>query len=326
MRKGRDMAWKALNFVNDPVPNRELSMVDDRLWRLDVAPKNIYVAAPLTQQGEASRFALQLMDAGFNVTSRWLRRDFSTKPSKDNWESYKALEEEMGRIDLEDVLRSDTLIILADKPSTSGGYHVELGIFLGAGRTNIIAVGNRPNVFFWLDNVRWTIGTEGLVEWLQDPRHGKQTLSEVSYIELNNGGADGRGEACGGLTHGVDDPALYSDSTDSLTSYDEFVEEMWFYDPAKHGGCPELAYTALKMSGEAGETAEKIGKIYRDNAGVILEQSKLSLLKELGDQLFYITKLAHMLGATLDDVARINREKLKDRLARGKMRGDGDDR
>ena len=133
------------------ISNRSLSLVDDRLWKLSVQPKNVYVAASLNNQEVALRFSLQLQDAGFQVTSRWLRRDFSKKPTKDDWPAYVALEEEMGNINLQDLDRADTLVLLADVPSTSGGFCVELGYFLGARRTNIVVVGERPNVFFWVD-------------------------------------------------------------------------------------------------------------------------------------------------------------------------------
>ncbi len=109
-----------------------------------------------------------------------------------------------------------------------------------------------------------------------------------------------------------------------LLDYDDFVDESWFYDPAKHGGMPELGYAALKLAGEGGEAAEKVGKAYRDNGGKL--EDVPSFLKELGDILFYVVKLAHLNGATLDDVVKLNMAKLRDRAARGKMRGSGDNR
>jgi hypothetical protein len=156
----------------NPIPNKLLSMADDRLWRLDVKPKAVYVAASLLNQAAATQLADQLIAAGFTCTSRWLRRDFSKKPTKDDWRARVALEEEMGRIDVEDVLSADTLIILANQPSSSGGYHVELGLFLGAGKTNAIVVGERRNVFYWTEHVRFTHSVDGLVEWLKDSAHG----------------------------------------------------------------------------------------------------------------------------------------------------------
>jgi hypothetical protein len=149
------------------------SQTEDRLWRLDIAPRRIYVAASMAAQVEAMRFALQLMDAGFVVTSSWLRKDFSDKPDMhENWLDFVTYEEWWGKTDVEDLYSADTLIVLAKKMSSSGGFHTELGYFLGARRTNIIVVGDRPNVFFWTSNVRFTLSTEGLVEWLGSPEHG----------------------------------------------------------------------------------------------------------------------------------------------------------
>ena len=168
------MAGEIVRFVRkDPIANRGLSMADERLWRLDVKPKDIYVAASLLNQENALRFSLRLQDAGFQVTSRWLRRDFSKKPTKDDWPAYVALEEEMGKMNVENLEAADTLVLLSDVPSTSGGFCVELGYFLGAKRTNIVVVGERPNVFFWTDSVRFTPTTDGLVEWLLDQSHGR---------------------------------------------------------------------------------------------------------------------------------------------------------
>jgi hypothetical protein len=163
----------AMKIEQEPIPNAGLSPTDDRLWRLDVAPKSIYVAAPLPSQLAVRTFACELVHAGFHVTSRWLTRDFS-KRSTLSWSEHVALDEEMGRIDVEDVLSADTLIILANQPSSSGGYHVELGLFLGAGKTNAIVVGERRNVFYWTEHVRFTHSVDGLVEWLQSPEHGLQ--------------------------------------------------------------------------------------------------------------------------------------------------------
>jgi hypothetical protein len=155
-----------------PIPNASLSLTDDRLWRLDLAPKNIYVAATILNQVEALRLALELQDAGFHVTSRWLRRKHAGRPTKDNWRDYVEDREWAGKLDRDDLKESDTLIILTDQPSATGGYHVELGYFLGANRSNIIVVGDRPNVFYWLEDVRFTRSVDGLVEWLQSPEHG----------------------------------------------------------------------------------------------------------------------------------------------------------
>jgi hypothetical protein len=169
-----------------------LSAGDDRIWRLELPPRNIYVAASLKNQVEALRFAIQLQDAGFCVTSRWLRNDFSKKPivpdgpgpeQESAWRMWATYEEAWGRRDVEDLEKSDTLIILASQPSSSGGFHFELGHFVGAGKKNIITVGDRPNVFFWHESVRFIKTMDGLIEWLQDSSHGTTTLPPLEISQ-----------------------------------------------------------------------------------------------------------------------------------------------
>ena len=116
------------------------------------------------------------------------------------------------------------------------------------------------------------------------------------------------------------DPRKFARELDEV--FDKFVEYTWFYKESEHGGCPELAYTGLKLAGEAGETAEKIGKAYRDNNGIIADEA--GFMRELGDVLFYVVKLAHLRGYKMSDVIKFNVEKLLDRKARGKMHGEGD--
>ena len=47
---------------------------------------------------------------------------------------------------------------------------------------------------------------------------------------------------------------------------------------------------------------------------------------ELGDVLWYISALADDLGVTLEEVAQANVDKLQSRMARNKIKGDGDNR
>ena len=85
-------------------------------------------------------------------------------------------------------------------------------------------------------------------------------------------------------------------------------------------------YPTLGLVGESGEVAEKIKKILRDKNGKFDYESKLSLKKELGDVLWYLSNLCDELGLSLSDVANENLEKLNLRLSRGRISGSGDDR
>jgi NTP pyrophosphatase (non-canonical NTP hydrolase) len=87
-----------------------------------------------------------------------------------------------------------------------------------------------------------------------------------------------------------------------------------------------VIYPTLGLTNEAGEVAGKIKKIFRDKDGVISEADKDALKAELGDVLWYIAQVATELDLSLDDIAEYNIAKLLDRLERGKIKGDGDNR
>jgi len=170
-----------MNYLEDRSPCGEF---DTRLWRLEVRPRNIYVAASMNAQTEALRFALRLIDAGFSVTSSWLRKDFGNKPSPHKWQAYFEYEAKWGEVDLADLERADTLVVLANESSSSGGYHCELGYFLGAKRSNIVVVGDKANVFYFTSSVRWAPSDHDLVEWLCAPEHGEVVAAPVTSFEV----------------------------------------------------------------------------------------------------------------------------------------------
>ena len=87
-----------------------------------------------------------------------------------------------------------------------------------------------------------------------------------------------------------------------------------------------LAYCVLGLTGEAGEVADKVKKIIRDNDGVLTKESKQEIAKELGDVLWYLANLSAELGFDLQSVAEMNIQKLVSRKQRGKLSGSGDNR
>lgn len=94
------------------------------------------------------------------------------------------------------------------------------------------------------------------------------------------------------------------------------------YPSIGHG----VIYPTLGLSNEAGEVAGKIKKIFRDKEGLIGEAEREALKSELGDVLWYLAQVCTELDISLDEVAQSNLAKLLDRQARGKIRGDGDNR
>ena len=85
-------------------------------------------------------------------------------------------------------------------------------------------------------------------------------------------------------------------------------------------------YPTLGLAGEAGEVAEKVKKIIRDEGGAVSNEKREEIKKELGDVLWYVAQIATELGISLDDVAEANIEKLYSRLERGVLGGSGDNR
>jgi len=87
-----------------------------------------------------------------------------------------------------------------------------------------------------------------------------------------------------------------------------------------------VIYPTLGLVNEAGEVAGKIKKVFRDKDGEINPETRDALKAELGDVLWYMAQVATELNLSLDDIAEANIAKLMDRLERGKIKGDGDNR
>jgi NTP pyrophosphatase (non-canonical NTP hydrolase) len=109
----------------------------------------------------------------------------------------------------------------------------------------------------------------------------------------------------------------------TTAEYDKFVVAHWFgpKGESEDNFLRQLFIMSVGLGGEAGEVQEKLKKHVRDG------KLDIPLLeKELGDVLFYLTMIAHTFGRSLESVMAANVEKLSSRMARGKMRGDGDER
>lgn len=85
-------------------------------------------------------------------------------------------------------------------------------------------------------------------------------------------------------------------------------------------------YPTLGLCGEAGEVADKVKKVLRDQGGEFSAEVIAALQLELGDVLWYVAQLATELGLELDQVAQANLDKLASRSARNVISGSGDSR
>ncbi|HUQ38871.1 MAG TPA: nucleoside triphosphate pyrophosphohydrolase family protein [Acidimicrobiales bacterium] len=87
-----------------------------------------------------------------------------------------------------------------------------------------------------------------------------------------------------------------------------------------------IVYPTLGLVNEAGEVAGKVKKIFRDRGGIVTDADREALTLELGDVLWYLAEMCTQLDIDLGDVAESNLEKLRGRIERGTMAGDGDER
>lgn len=88
----------------------------------------------------------------------------------------------------------------------------------------------------------------------------------------------------------------------------------------------EIFHLILGLVGEAGEIAEKMKKLVRDQG---TDESKIDtddLTKELGDVLWYTAVLADYFDIPFERVAAKNIAKLADRQKRNVLNGAGDNR
>jgi len=87
-----------------------------------------------------------------------------------------------------------------------------------------------------------------------------------------------------------------------------------------------LLYPTLGLCGEAGEVAEKVKRMLRDDAGVLTDARRAALAAELGDVLWYVAQVATEAGLDLDAIAAENLVKLRSRRERSALSGEGDER
>lgn len=90
----------------------------------------------------------------------------------------------------------------------------------------------------------------------------------------------------------------------------EVINKTWNYAGRCDTREKQLLNAVLGLAGEAGETADIYKKELFHTAGKDRQEEKLS---ELGDVMFYLTKLIQLEGFTVAEVLAYNRKKLASR-------------
>jgi NTP pyrophosphatase (non-canonical NTP hydrolase) len=108
-----------------------------------------------------------------------------------------------------------------------------------------------------------------------------------------------------------------------LNDYQQKTRQTAIYSDSGTKSYTAINYTTLGLVGEAGELANVWKKALRDGdfAG-----ARERMRYELGDVLWYLARLGDELGMKLEEVAQCNIDKLKDRKARNRLGGSGEDR
>jgi NTP pyrophosphatase (non-canonical NTP hydrolase) len=88
----------------------------------------------------------------------------------------------------------------------------------------------------------------------------------------------------------------------------------------------KIIYPTLGLAGEAGEVVEKVKKVLRNDKGKFSSEKRVEIAKEIGDVVWYCAVLANNLGFKFSEIAEINRAKVQDRVARGVINSEGDNR
>lgn len=126
-------------------------------------------------------------------------------------------------------------------------------------------------------------------------------------------------------------------------------------DVTRHAQYPNegrnMVYPAMGIVGESGELADKIKKYWRNESAKTLEkfagsfaamqdhaclnamsaksmpdEFRMEVAKEIGDVLWYLNALAKEINFTLEEIAALNMQKLRDRAERNVIKSIGDNR
>lgn len=110
-----------------------------------------------------------------------------------------------------------------------------------------------------------------------------------------------------------------------ITEYQKKARKYAMY-PYKTEMSIGVIYNGLKLSGEIGELNDKLGKCISDKMGRIDPDILREIEKEMGDILWHYCAMASDLGLSLENICRVNIDKLESRRLRNKMSGSGDNR
>jgi NTP pyrophosphatase (non-canonical NTP hydrolase) len=105
----------------------------------------------------------------------------------------------------------------------------------------------------------------------------------------------------------------------TIAEYQAFTPKTFILKPDK-----ALEYLITGLAAEAGEVAGVWAKYVREDYNG--EECAAKLSKEMGDCFYFLFQLSTQLGLKVEDILLANKLKLEDRLNRGVLQGNGDER
>jgi NTP pyrophosphatase (non-canonical NTP hydrolase) len=96
----------------------------------------------------------------------------------------------------------------------------------------------------------------------------------------------------------------------NFDEYQKAIESFAVYP--REAELTAISYLTLGLNGEAGEVAEQVKKAIR-NDGNITDERRAKILDEIGDVLWYVSRIAAEFDVSMSEVAEQNVIKLKRR-------------
>lgn len=140
--------------------------------------------------------------------------------------------------------------------------------------------------------------------------------TDPAYIIASKGKTTREKVVTVNLTDFPEKSVLWYCSFFDLRSYQLKASEFASFD--------ELLYPFLGLAEEAGEVVGKIAKAIRGDYPLLSNTD--DIIKELGDVCWMLAMCCSIMGWDMEEVMKKNIEKLTDRLNRGVLKGNGDNR
>jgi nucleoside 2-deoxyribosyltransferase len=141
----------------------------------------LYIAGH--NQEEARAVAKLCVEAGHEITSRWLEEDFSKSPQYTETDKTG-----IASVDVEDVHLADALVMIPSPRRIPGGKFVEAGVAIGTNK-RVFVLGHRENMLMWHPLVSAWASVE---DFLKSNCAADETADETSGRSAYNADVDAR--------------------------------------------------------------------------------------------------------------------------------------